>query len=126
MKNIIITLLLSLISLALKAQKIDENGRMIDSKNAVRTLVEPVSILKSPNVVKSGSSFNVLYNLPDDKNNGTIKLFNPMKDEELKSFVLANPKGELTINSSEFNTKGLIIGIYSGSTLLGTSKTTFN
>jgi hypothetical protein len=126
MKNIIITLLLSVIYLTLKAQKIDENGRMIDSKNIAKTIVEPISILKSPTVVKSGSSFNILYNLPDDKNNGTIKLFNPMKDEELKSIVLTNLKGELRINTSEFNTKGLIIGIYSGGTLLGTSKTTFN
>lgn len=126
MKNIIIILILSIISFALKAQKIDENGRIIDSKNVAKTLVETVTILESPKAIKSGSSFIIVYNLPEGKTNGTIKLFNPMKDEELKSVALANPKGELTINTSEFNTKGLIIAIYSGGILLGTSKTTFN
>lgn len=126
MKTIYITLFLCFVAILSNAQKIDENGREIGISRTAKLIPQPYVALDVPKTIKFGASFNVNFALPEGKKSGKLKVFNPLKDEELKVFDLAGEKGQVVIQSAEFKTKGLVLGLYSDENLIAICKVGYN
>lgn len=122
MKNIFISFLFSMIAFVSFGQNIDENGRTANQRNAIKTPADPETYLAENKTSKSASSFTLNFSLPEGKNNGEIKFFNPNKDEELKSVKVSQRKGSIQFSVSEFSLKGVVVGLYADGILIETSQ----
>lgn len=122
MKNIFITFLFSMIAFVSFGQGIDENGRTQNQRNAVTTPAEPETYLTENKATKSATAFTLNFSLPEGKNSGEIKFFNPNKDEELKSVKVSQRKGSMQFSVSEFSLKGVVVGLYADGILIETSR----
>lgn len=126
MKNIFTSFLFSMIAFVSFGQNIDENGRTPNQKNATITPPEPATYLTENKAIKSLSSFTLNFSLPEGKNSGEIKFFNPNKDEELKSIKVSQRKGSMQFSATDFTLKGVIVGLYADGILIETSKVTIS
>lgn len=122
MKSIFILNLFFFICFQSSGQNIDENGRSSNQKMALKAEAEPSTYLIENKDLKTTSTFTLYFSLPEGKNNGEIKFFNPIKDEELKSMKVNQGKGSIQINTSEFDLKGLVVGLYSDGRLIETTR----
>lgn len=126
MKNIFISLLFSMIAFVSFGQNIDENGRTQNQRNAIITPPEPATYLTENKVIKSLTSFTLNFSLPEGKNSGEIKFFNPNKDEELKSVKVSQRKGSMQFLATDFTLKGVVVGLYADGILIETLKVTLS
>lgn len=122
MKNIFVILLFSMIAFASFGQSIDENGRTNKQRNSVTAPSEPETYLAENKASKSATSFTLNFSLPEGKNGGEIKFFNPNKDEELKSVKVTQRKGSMQFSTTDFTLKGLVVGLYADGVLIETSR----
>ncbi|MFY7908668.1 MAG: hypothetical protein ACOVO2_03895 [Emticicia sp.] len=122
MKNIFVTLLFSMIAFVSFGQNIDENGRTQSQRNAITTPAEPATYLTENKATKSATSFTLNFSLPEGKNSGEIKFFNPSKDEELKSVKVSQRKGSMQFSAADFTLKGVVVGLYADGVLIETSR----
>lgn len=122
MKNLFTTFLFSMIAFVSFGQSIDENGRTLNQRNAVTTPQEPATYLTENKAIKSSNSFTLNFSLPEGKNSGEIKFFNPNKDEELKSVKVSQRKGSMQFSATDFTLKGVIVGLYADGILIETSR----
>ena len=77
MKNLLIILVFLLTSFISFGQNIDENGRLESQKLAQVAPKLPEVYLSELKEVKTATTFLLNYSLPEGKNNGEIKFFNP-------------------------------------------------
>lgn len=122
MKNIFTSLLFSMIAFVSFGQGIDENGRTPNQRNALTTPQEPATYLYENKAIKSSTSFALNFSLPEGKNSGEIKFFNPNKDEELKSVKISQRKGTMQFLATDFTLKGVVVGLYADGILIETSR----
>ena len=122
MKNIFTSFFFSMIAFVSFGQSIDENGRTPNQRNAITTPQDPATYLIENKATKSTNSFTLNFSLPEGKNNGEIKFFNPNKDEELKSVKVNQRKGSMQFSTTDFTLKGVIVGLYADGILIETSR----
>lgn len=113
MKIILSTIfcLATLISFGQKTE--DENGRPIGSKpvNVISSLENDVYLRKDKDK-SSPSSIIIEYSLPAGNTAGKLVLFNPRKDEEIKSIILTGNNGSVTINTKDLGFEAFNAGLY--------------
>lgn len=125
MKKNLIILLFSLSSFITFGQDIDENGRSQSQKMAQSAPKLPEVYLSELKQVKTATTFQLNYSLPDGKNNGEIKFFNPKKDEELKSIKVSNRKGVISVSTSDFAINNVVVGLYADGVFLESTRISF-
>jgi hypothetical protein len=118
MKKTFITLLFLIITLISFGQVIDENGRTIEQRAAVKPIAAPEVYFKELAEVKTPFSSKISYSLPEGKSNGEIRFFNPIKDEELKSIKVSERKGIIVVRSTDFSIKNVVAGLYADGVFL--------
>jgi hypothetical protein len=91
----------------------DENGRPIGSKpvNVVSSVENDVYLRKNKDK-SSPSSLVIEYSLPAGNTSGKLVLFNPRRDEELKSITLSGNNGGVTINTKDLGYDYFNAGLY--------------
>jgi len=125
MKNLLIILVFLLTSFISFGQNIDENGRLESQKLAQVAHKLPEVYLSELKEVKTATTFLLNYSLPEGKNNGEIKFFNPKKDDELKSIKVSNRKGVISVSTSDFAINSVVVGLYADGVFLESTRISF-
>lgn len=115
MKYILTCLLTTIAFCGFSQQKeTDENGRPRGAKPAFAvSSVDDVFLTKGTSAASSEVKIN--YSLPKGMSSGKIALFNPRRDEEIKSYTLNTESGSISINLKELPLSEFSVGLYDSS-----------
>lgn len=98
-------------TLAFGQKNNEENGRPAGAKPSFAVASSEEVYLKK-GAIATSSEVKLEYALPKGQNSGKIILFNPKKDEELKSYSLNDATGVISINLKELTYSEFSAGLY--------------
>lgn len=105
------------------AQKIDENGRLVQNQaSQIINLPPATPILQQLQTAKGSQEVVVEFTFPATIASGEMRLFHPREDKELSVFVLTASSGQVKIPVASLVSGMGIVGLYKDGKLLKTLK----